>query len=122
MGWKPVPRPPKGGTPTLPANLALPPRLLMASTCSAPAATPLAAALSEARARIDCGLTRFTEFPSGCPPRLAEAIRYCLLAPGKRLRPTLVLWAAEACGCTAEAALPAACAVEMVHTYSLVHD
>jgi geranylgeranyl diphosphate synthase type II len=44
------------------------------------------------------------------------------LAPGKRLRPILVLWAAEACGCSVEAALPAACAVEMIHTYSLVHD
>jgi geranylgeranyl diphosphate synthase type II len=94
----------------------------MASTFSVLAATPLAASLSEARASIDAALGRFAEFPSGCPPRLAEAIRYCLLAPGKRLRPTLVLWAAEACGCKAEAALPAACAVEMVHTYSLVHD
>jgi geranylgeranyl diphosphate synthase type II len=60
--------------------------------------------------------------PPGCPPRLAEAIRYCLLAPGKRLRPALVLWAAEACGCEIGRAMPAACAVEMVHCYSLVHD
>ena len=51
-----------------------------------------------------------------------EAIRYALLAPGKRLRPQLVLMAAEACGGAIEAALPAACAVEMVHAYSLVHD
>jgi geranylgeranyl diphosphate synthase type II len=94
----------------------------MASTCSVLAATPLTAALSEARELIDAALDRYVEFPAGCPPRLTEAIRYCLLAPGKRLRPTLVLWAAEACGCKAEAALPAACAVEMVHTYSLVHD
>jgi geranylgeranyl diphosphate synthase type II len=53
---------------------------------------------------------------------LAEAIRHSLLGPGKRLRPTLVVMAAEACGGTCEAALPAACAVEMVHAYSLVHD
>ena len=49
-------------------------------------------------------------------------MRYSLLAPGKRLRPMLVLLAAEACGGTIEAALPAACAVEMVHAYSLIHD
>jgi geranylgeranyl diphosphate synthase type II len=53
---------------------------------------------------------------------LAEAISYCLLAPGKRLRPRLVLLAAEACGGAVPAALPAAVAVEMVHAYSLVHD
>lgn len=58
----------------------------------------------------------------GCPPRLGEAIRYSLLAPGKRLRPALVLMAAEACGGPLEAALPAAVAVEMVHAYSLIHD
>jgi len=49
-------------------------------------------------------------------------MRYSLLAPGKRLRPLLTLLAAEACGGTVEAAMPAACAVEMVHAYSLVHD
>jgi len=56
------------------------------------------------------------------PPVLAEAMRYSLLAPGKRLRPILCLLACEAAGGTAEAALPAACAVEMIHTYSLIHD
>ena len=56
------------------------------------------------------------------PTTLGEAIRYALLAPGKRLRPRLVLMAAEACGGTIDDALPAACAVEMVHAYSLVHD
>lgn len=49
-------------------------------------------------------------------------MRYSLLAPGKRLRPRLVLLAAEACGGSIENALPAACAVEMVHAYSLIHD
>jgi len=72
--------------------------------------------------QVDAALDKFTRLPPGCPPRLAEAIRYCLLAPGKRLRPALVLWAAEACGCENGRALPAACAVEMVHCYSLVHD
>jgi geranylgeranyl diphosphate synthase type II len=47
---------------------------------------------------------------------------YSLLAGGKRLRPLLVLLTAEACGASAEAAMPAACAIEMVHTYSLIHD
>lgn len=54
---------------------------------------------------------------------MREAIAYSLLAPGKRLRPLLVLMAAEACGSEEnESALAAACAVEMVHCYSLVHD
>jgi geranylgeranyl diphosphate synthase type II len=76
----------------------------------------------ELRLRIDSALSAYTDFPAGCPSRLREAIRYSLLAPGKRLRPLLVLWAAEACGGSIEAAMPAACAVEMVHAYSLVHD
>ncbi|HEX4412876.1 MAG TPA: farnesyl diphosphate synthase [Lacipirellulaceae bacterium] len=74
------------------------------------------------RDRIDHALDRFTQFDSDCPPQLRDAIRYAVLAPGKRLRPRLVLLAAEACGGGCEAALPAACAVEMVHAYSLVHD
>jgi geranylgeranyl diphosphate synthase, type II len=59
---------------------------------------------------------------SGCPDRLFEAMRYSLLAGGKRLRPKLVLLACEACGGSTDDALPAACAIEMVHTYSLIHD
>lgn len=58
----------------------------------------------------------------GCPQRLGDAIRYAVLAPGKRLRPALVLMAAEACGGTIEQALPGAVAVEMIHAYSLIHD
>jgi geranylgeranyl diphosphate synthase, type II len=57
-----------------------------------------------------------------CPPVLAEATKYALMGPGKRLRPLLCILACEAAGGTLEQALPAACAVEMVHTYSLVHD
>jgi geranylgeranyl diphosphate synthase type II len=56
------------------------------------------------------------------PPALAEAVAYSLLAPGKRLRPLLTVLACEAAGGTLEDALAAGCAVEMVHTYSLVHD
>jgi geranylgeranyl diphosphate synthase type II len=58
----------------------------------------------------------------GVPTRLWEAISYGLLAPGKRLRPILVLCAARACGASESVALPAAVAVELVHTYSLIHD
>ena len=76
----------------------------------------------EARMRIDGALDAYTRFDDDCPAQLAEAMRYSLLAPGKRLRPMLVLLAAEACGGDPAAALPAACAVEMVHAYSLVHD
>src|SRR5213594_473363 len=57
-----------------------------------------------------------------CPADLARAMRYSLLPPGKRLRPMLVFLACEACGGSDSQALPAACAVEMVHTYSLIHD
>jgi geranylgeranyl diphosphate synthase type II len=74
------------------------------------------------RERIDAALNRYTQFDDDCPAQLTEAIRYALLGPGKRLRPRLVLMAAEACGGTIDAAMPAACAVEMVHAYSLVHD
>jgi geranylgeranyl diphosphate synthase type II len=56
------------------------------------------------------------------PASLAEAMSYSLLAPGKRLRPLLSILACEAAGGSIEAALPAACALEMVHTYSLIHD
>ncbi len=74
------------------------------------------------RRRVDDALSAYASFEDGCPDPLVDAIRYALLAPGKRLRPTLVLMAAEACGGDLDNALPAACAVEMVHAYSLVHD
>jgi geranylgeranyl diphosphate synthase type II len=74
------------------------------------------------RELIDAALVKAVKFDAGCPSHLAEAIRYALLAPGKRLRPQLVLSAAEACGAVVNDALPAAVAVEMVHAYSLVHD
>jgi geranylgeranyl diphosphate synthase type II len=77
---------------------------------------------TQMRSQVDAALTLSTDYADRCPPRLAEAIRYSLLAPGKRLRPVLVLLAAEACGCESAAALPAACAVEMIHAYSLIHD
>jgi geranylgeranyl diphosphate synthase type II len=71
---------------------------------------------------IDAALDARTQLGDGCPPQLREAMRYSLLAPGKRIRPMLVLLSARACGGSVEAALPAACAVEMIHAYSLIHD
>lgn len=56
------------------------------------------------------------------PMNLRESMEYSLMAGGKRLRPLLVVAAAESLGGSREAALPVACAVEMVHTYSLIHD
>ena len=54
--------------------------------------------------------------------KLLDAVRYSLLLPGKRVRPSLTLSFAELCGGTVEEAMPFACAVEMVHAYSLIHD
>lgn len=72
--------------------------------------------------RIEAALAGYAEVAAGCPSELREAVSYSLLAPGKRLRPLLTLMAAQACGGTVAAALPPACAVEMVHAYSLIHD
>ncbi len=71
---------------------------------------------------IEAALQQAVAGAPGCPEILQEAMQYALLGPGKRVRPMLVLLAAEACGAPLEQALPAACAVEMVHAYSLVHD
>jgi len=78
--------------------------------------------LRSRQALVDAYLdTEFRE-NNGCPASLAEAMRYSLLAGGKRLRPILVLMANEAAGGNDEFALPAAAAMEMIHTYSLIHD
>jgi geranylgeranyl diphosphate synthase type II len=87
----------------------------------------LADFLSAAGRRVDealrCYLPEESDDPaSACPARLAAAMRYSVLGGGKRLRPLLCLMAAEACGGDPEAALPAACALELIHTYSLIHD
>ncbi len=90
------------------------------ATGSAPAA--LAAFLEEARAAVDTELARRLRVPPDDPGRLVEAMHYAATGPGKRLRPALVLAAAEACGGARAAALPAAAAIEMLHAYTLVHD
>lgn len=78
--------------------------------------------LRECRAQVDQHLRASLPQGEGLPPALAEAMRYSLLAPGKRLRPLLVIMTAEACGSSPAQAMPAGCAVEMIHTYSLIHD
>jgi geranylgeranyl diphosphate synthase type II len=74
------------------------------------------------QAQVENRLRQILDQEVGCPDGLKEAMAYSLLAPGKRLRPTLVIMAAEAAGGNDRMALAAACAVEMVHAYSLIHD
>ena len=74
------------------------------------------------RERIESALDSFLPSAQTKPETLHEAMRYSIFAGGKRLRPILCLAAAEACGGEDELAIPAACAVECVHTYSLIHD
>lgn len=78
--------------------------------------------LSHYRDLIEPSLSDACRFAGGCPDRLGEAIRYAVLAPGKRLRPTLVMMASQACGGDIDVARPSAVAVEMIHAYSLIHD
>jgi geranylgeranyl diphosphate synthase type II len=78
--------------------------------------------LEKSRDLVDKKLDELLPKESVSPSTLHKAMRYSIFAGGKRLRPALVLAAAEAVGGTYEEALPAACAVEMIHTYSLIHD
>lgn len=78
--------------------------------------------LSEYARRVDTALDGFLPKATVKPATIHRAMRYSLFAGGKRMRPVLALTAAEACGGNFDAALPAACAVECMHTYSLIHD
>lgn len=73
-------------------------------------------------AQIDKALDQFLPGAAVKPATIHKAMRYSIFAGGKRLRPVLSLAAAELCGGSTEDALPAACAVECIHTYSLIHD
>ncbi len=84
------------------------------------AAFDIAAWSGERLARVEDALSRWV--PLSAPAGLGEAMRYAVLDGGKRLRPLLVLAACEAVRGHEEAALRAACAVELIHAYSLVHD
>lgn len=72
--------------------------------------------------QVERGLDTCVPAGSTRPARLHQAMRYSLEAGGKRLRPVLVLAAAEQCGARDDRALPAAVAIECLHTYSLIHD
>ncbi len=78
--------------------------------------------LAARQKEVDRALDRYLPKESAKPATIHKAMRYSLFAGGKRLRPILCLAAAEACGGKLEHALPLACAVECIHTYSLIHD
>ncbi len=80
------------------------------------------AALAEAARLTDMVLGKLLVAPEGPEARVVEAMRYSALAPGKRLRPFLVLASAQLFSVAKRSALQAAAAVELVHAYSLVHD
>lgn len=78
--------------------------------------------LTARQKEVDRALNRFLPKASTKPSTIHKAMRYSLFAGGKRLRPILCLAAAEACGGLTNSAIPLACAVECIHTYSLIHD
>ena len=78
--------------------------------------------LATRAAEVDAALDAFLPKAKEKPATIHQAMRYSVFAGGKRLRPILCLAAAEACGGDPESAMPPACAVEVLHTYSLVHD
>jgi geranylgeranyl diphosphate synthase type II len=81
-----------------------------------------AAQFEEYHQRVERGLNELLPAAHTRPSRLHEAMRYSLQAGGKRLRPVLTLATAEVFGAHPETALPAAVAIECIHTYSLIHD
>jgi len=78
--------------------------------------------LRQHAATVDAALDHWLPGADLLPPRLHQAMRYSVFAGGKRLRPVLIIAACEAVGGAAEQVLHAACALEMIHTYSLIHD
>jgi geranylgeranyl diphosphate synthase type II len=82
----------------------------------------LQAYLSTQTRAVNAALDAFLPRESTRPSTIHKAMRYSLFAGGKRMRPALCLAAAQACGGTPANAMPLACAVECIHTYSLIHD
>jgi len=78
--------------------------------------------LEAGRRRVDSALDRLLPPEAEQPANLHKAMRYSVFAGGKRLRPLLALAAAEAVGAQAESVLDEACSLELVHTYTLIHD
>jgi farnesyl diphosphate synthase len=87
-----------------------------------PDGTSFPEALAETARLVDAALERLLASPTGPEARVFEAMRYSALAPGKRLRPFLVLGSSQLFTVQQRSALQVACAIEMVHAYSLVHD
>ena len=87
-----------------------------------PASCDLDAFLARCTTEVNRALDQFLPSATTRPATIHRAMRYSLFAGGKRMRPALCLAAAEACGGSAAEAMPLACAVECIHTYSLVHD
>ena len=86
------------------------------------AADDLQQYLTARRSEIDAALLAALPAPPATPSNVADAMRYSVSAGGKRLRPILCLASAEAVGGDSRLATPAACALEFIHTYSLIHD
>ncbi|MBI2155661.1 MAG: polyprenyl synthetase family protein [Candidatus Rokubacteria bacterium] len=82
----------------------------------------LPAYLTARRALVDAALERVLPPEDAPPPTVHRAMRYSVMAGGKRLRPILVIAGAEAVGGAAAEVMPTACALELIHTYSLIHD
>jgi geranylgeranyl pyrophosphate synthase len=82
----------------------------------------LGSRLDEWRSRVECELERWLPPETAVPARLHAAQRYSVLGPGKRIRPALTYATAETLGVALEQVDAAACAVELIHAYSLVHD
>jgi geranylgeranyl diphosphate synthase, type II len=82
----------------------------------------LTAYLAKSTEAVNVALGRFLPSESTKPATIHKAMRYSLFAGGKRMRPALCLAAAAACGGKESSAMPLACAVECIHTYSLIHD
>ncbi|MBM7867941.1 geranyl transferase [Heliobacterium gestii] len=82
----------------------------------------LKAEMKRLNVKIDAALSRFMPAEDEAPPAIHKAMRYSLFAGGKRLRPLLVLAGCRAVGGDEESVMAAACALEMIHTYSLIHD
>jgi geranylgeranyl diphosphate synthase, type II len=78
--------------------------------------------LADRKETVDAALNKYFPVPAGLEKKVLEAARYSLFAGGKRLRPILCLAAAEVIGGPCPEVMPVACALEMIHTYSLIHD
>ena len=89
---------------------------------SAPKAFDLNQFLATRTDAVNTALDHFLPGEKNKPATIHKAMRYSLFAGGKRMRPAVLLAAAAACGGSEKDAMPLACAVECIHTYSLIHD